>query len=227
MNGNKGGGFMQKISSLANSYDSCWNYKAHEKSGTPILIVIKEVNTSDTIKLKEINQSSGARITPQNLNLCLFPLKHNMIINIESTQNQINVLRKFIGFNISEISNILLVKRPTIYEWLEANNTPSQRNQTRLAKIYNVFKDNLNTNLAFKNYIHKKILGDQTLFDLLKSEDLDEQLIKTVIEKIKKIALKQQELEKEKASLLAKEGFSPTSQEQKQKAFNRLIRKAI
>lgn len=44
--------------------------------------------------------------------------------------------RNKIGLNLTELSNILQVKRPTIYEWLESENIPNQKNQQRLDKIY-------------------------------------------------------------------------------------------
>ena len=199
-----------------------------ERSGIPIFIYTKNMDSASCIVLKEISNGSGSLVTPQNLMSCLFPLKKQETFNTETTQDQLNNLRKYIGFNISEISNMLLVKRPTIYEWLESNNEPSQKNQARLNIIYNLFKNHFyQQSPKIKNFLYKKTYNEESLFSLLTKEYIDEPLIKKIALNIQESLLMQQQKRTERENLLAREGFTLVSQKHKQKVLTRLINKKI
>ena len=92
----------------------------------------------------------------------------------ESTQQQIDNLRRHMGFNISELAKIMQVKRPTIYEWLTGK-PPNRKSQNRLDEIYD-FCQRWTEKKAGKlgRYIYRKITQDnKCLMELLEDDVLD------------------------------------------------------
>ncbi|MGD9152860.1 MAG: hypothetical protein PVG30_04285 [Gammaproteobacteria bacterium] len=112
-------------------------------------------------------------------------------------KEQINVLRKYIGFNISEIAIILGVKRPTIYEWLEAENPKlRESNRKRLDEIYDICERWAKTNLGrIDAYIRKAIIDGKSLFDLLACEKINYALVNKAFVLLEQI-VKQADIEK-------------------------------
>lgn len=145
--------------------------------------------------------------------------------NIKSTNHLLNDLRNHVGFNVSELAAILLVERPTIYEWLESNNEPSKKNQRRLNRICDFFEEWLKERLpTLKGYLHKN-LGGYTLLDLLRKEKLNAELIRKTITVIKNTVISQHKKRSEREAELAATGFEPVKPEQKRKVLDRFTRK--
>src|SRR6266481_3588587 len=86
----------------------------------PNLIIVD--SSSDVEPIRQITKSSGSYITYQNFSSILKPVTvfFSFPNEINTPKDQLQALRFTIGFNISELANILLVKRPTIYEWLDS-----------------------------------------------------------------------------------------------------------
>lgn len=142
-----------------------------------------------------------------------------------NSRERIEYLRDKVNFNISQLATILNVKRPTIYEWLEDRN-PSRKNLLRLDAIYALFSgwdEKIESRMG--SYFYKKWDGDQSLYDVLTMEVIDQKQAAEYISKIQSVLLINQEARRKRQEIRDREGFEPVDQEQKERVLRRLIRR--
>lgn len=148
-----------------------------------------------------------------------FQMAHSQL---KMPKEQINALRKYIGFNISEIAVILGVKRPTIYEWLEAENPKlRESNRKRLDEIYSVCEIWAKTNLGrIDAYIRKAIIDGRSLFDLLACKKINHNLVDKVFILLEQIVRKADIEKKLDKSFITKHNLEDSTK----KHINRQLR---
>ena len=90
------------------------------------------------------------------------------------SKEQIQSLKDYMGLNISEISAILLIARPTIYEWLENKELKLKGdNQERLNEIYYICQKWKDKKVGQMNSrFHDPVLHKKSLFDLLVQKNI-------------------------------------------------------
>jgi len=182
------------------------------------------------VRLFLSSDGSGSQITPdvlqssESFNDCERTMLNEAESRILSTKEQLNHLRQYIGFNISELSDILQVKRPTIYEWLNGHE-PSKKKQQRLDNLYELLSHFFNKNtLPMKGFIYRT-LDRKNLFLLLKQDNLNEEAIKEMLQNIQRSLINLKEEKEKHDEKLKKHGFSPISLKQKEAFINKIIRK--
>ena len=133
---------------------------------------------------------------------------------IPSVKDQIDGLRNKMGLNISELAHILLVKRPTIYAWLD-NKEPNKSNRKRLDIIYKLCSKWGRNGLGeIRDYLYRSIGARKPLLFLLEEKQLDETLITQVLDQIEITMSRNRREYAERAALLEKHGFKPLDQEE-------------
>lgn len=134
-----------------------------------------------------------------------------------SLQNQVDFLRKDIGFNISELSDILHVSRPTVYEWIDSESPNIQtENQIRLNEIYDVCAKWKKTNLGrIGNKLRRVMYWDKSLFDLLKEESLDRASINEIFSLLKEIMQRNQDRKTKHEAFIKKHGLEEASKKRR------------
>jgi len=88
------------------------------------------------------------------------------ITNETTTKQKIEFLRWKIGLNISEIATLLMVKKNTVYRYINGESNPRMNNYlTKICCIlerWSVFNC-----AAMGKWLHVKLTNDKSLFDLL------------------------------------------------------------
>jgi hypothetical protein len=144
----------------------------------------------------------------------------------KSTEQQINDLRSYMGFNISELAKILQVQRPAIYEWLEGK-LPNRRNQNRLDSIYEFCRGWLEKDVGkLGRYTYRKITQDnKSLMELLEQNELSVIRIHNALDLIADVIIKTKRRLEAKDRLLKDEGFKPISSKEKKTKLMKISRK--
>ena len=149
----------------------------------------------------------------------------NSTPNIISPKEQINSLRKFMGLNVSEIAEILQHTRTTVYEWLKSNN-PKLRpaNQARLEQVYKICVYWEEKKLGRLNsYTRKAIIEDQSLFNLLSKDIINQALIYKALDCIANHILTMREKESTHENLLKSQGFKETNKDERRNNLDDFI----
>jgi len=134
-------------------------------------------------------------------------------------KEQINALKNDIGFNISEIAAILNVRRPTVYEWLEAE-IPNLRdnNRKRLDEIYSIVEKWEKTNLGrLDAYLRKTIIDNKSLFDLLSSKKINHALVDEALILLEQIIKKANEVKKLSIDFITKHNLEESTKKHKER----------
>lgn len=172
----------------------------------PLLGQKQIISTDASLQQKSINNLSFSRIT-----------------EIQNTYEQIKQLKLSMGFNILELAAVLNVSRPTIYDWIESKKTTiHKKNQKRLHLIYEISKtwESKNTG-QLGSYLHKPLgVTNISLFDLLKSENLNSGEIDSYLDSIAQAKLKKRQTNEAHEALLKKHGFEPISKDDMEERLN-------
>jgi DNA-binding XRE family transcriptional regulator len=141
-------------------------------------------------------------------------------------KEQINDLRKYMGFNISELAKIIKVKRPTIYEWLEGK-SPNPRNQTRLDLIYSFCKRWKEMGAGrLGRYMYRNVTQDnKCLMDLLEEKIINEGQINKVLDVIAASLFESKKGRAAREKILKSEGFESISKGEQRSRLMKLTRK--
>lgn len=129
---------------------------------------------------------------------------------------QLNQIKQSMGLNILELSAILHVSRPTIYDWIESKKENIRKqNQERLNSIFEISKIWKIKDLGrLGNYLHKPMMfSNISLFELLKSEKLNLDEIKVYLDDVAQVVLQKRQEGEAHEKLLQKHGFEPVSKE--------------
>lgn len=166
---------------------------------------------------------SGCLLTSKTLSAMRIANTNEKTIN---AKQQLDNLRKYMGFNISELARILRVKRPTIYEWL-AYKSPNPQNQTRLDFIYVLCQKWIEKGAGrIGRCLYRKVTQDnRCLMDLLEDKTINETQVNDTLDMIAESFLKTISEHTEREELLKSEGFEPISKEKQRSALMKLTRK--
>lgn len=192
------------------------------KAVFPIFVINDKSNCHLIIGL-----NTGSTHTEETLNALKIPDMNPGRETTKSTEQQINDLRKYMGFNISELAKILQVKRPTIYEWI-AGKFPSYKNQDRLDLIYTFCQRWMEKKVGkIGRHMYRNVTKDnKSLMDLFEADDFDRLQINAALDLVASIISKTIKERSEIDKILKSEGFEPISKEE-QKArlmrFSRII----
>lgn len=197
-------------------------YQGNNHEGTGQVVVIHlPVNNYNLLNNAKLGSNSA--IKPQDL-LASEDRLSIYLPGVENAKSQIEYLKNYFGFNVSQLAAILDVKRPTIYEWLE-NKEPNRSNQERLDVIYSLFYEGeIGESLRIGTYLYKKIDKSKSLWDLLLEKNIDEVLARKFFSKIKQILLASKKLSANRKAQLKNLEFKPITLEQKKRALRRLMR---
>lgn len=187
-------------------YKYCGNSIA-QSGGSPLYDVKKSIfaPSSGEVKILIFLHPLPQSTLPQNWN--------DESPKLVSAKEQVEFLSGNVGFSITEISAMLLVTRPTVYEWLDGKD-PQASNMERLGRIYAIFSSCKDANLYRwwgKGYMRRPIRGKKNFFDLLCENDLNVALIEECLAEIKKAIDQGVEARKKNKELLRKHGFKELS----------------
>lgn len=133
-----------------------------------------------------------------------------------TAHEQLIQIKYLMGLNILEIAGILQVSRPTIYDWLESQETTiRKKHQERLNAIYQICQNwNMKRLGRLGSYLHQPI-GEVSLslFDLLKAKSLDCNTINCQIEHIAQLMFAKRQENEAHDAFLKKHGFAPVDRE--------------
>lgn len=154
-------------------------------------------------------------------NLGLPELKAEEESAVSSVSKQIAFIQVNLSFNISELSKVLEVQRPTIYSWANGSSTPSASNQERINTVYGLAK-------LWKEKTQRPI-GEQrklplkyglSVTDLLMESEIDKRGISAMFDRLGKNVSPQSSRKTFSVRKLARQyGFKERSKQQKRNAF--------
>jgi hypothetical protein len=165
---------------LISSNNRFGNNTLYKKHSSPrALIIIYKKESAQTVYDPNAEGSGSDTLSQWKSDLSKYDNFQTIKSQLKIPKNQINALKNYIGFNMSEIAAILNVRRPTIYEWLETE-VPNLRenNRKRLDEVYRIYEKWANTNLGrLDSYLRKTIIGNKSLFDLLSCKKINRTLV--------------------------------------------------
>ncbi len=121
-----------------------------------------------------------------------------------------------LGINILELASMLQVSRPAIFEWTESKKiTIDEKTQERVTRIYKISEEWKAKGVGrLGSYLHRPIgILNVSLFDLLKSDDLNLTEIDHHLNTIARAMLKKRKKDEAHEALLRKHGFEAVSKE--------------
>jgi hypothetical protein len=144
---------------------------------------------------------------------------------INAVQIQLETLKKSLGLTISQLAAILLVSRPTIYDWFENEDSkPQIANQTRLNQLETIAEFWKQKNLGrLGSYLHRPTGNEKSsLFTFLIAASLNENKIHERLNVIAQAVRAKREKDQAHETLLKKHGFEPVSKEEMNDRLNEI-----
>jgi hypothetical protein len=95
-------------------------------------------------------------------------------------RGQLTLIRSSFGLSITELAQVLKVERPTIYTWLRQTVRPHEQNRRRLDLVYELadFWRSLSS-ASLAHLRHQRVPGGSSLLELLVSENVDTERVKS------------------------------------------------
>ncbi|MFN7096782.1 MAG: hypothetical protein ACK4PR_04420 [Gammaproteobacteria bacterium] len=154
------------------------------------------------------------------------PIKNSELSRINSkiidATYQIEDIKNQLGLNISELAAILLVSRPTIYDWLNKSIDLQKKHRDRLYVLYNLsiyWSQKKMGRLA--NYLHKPLFNENLfLFNLLTETPLNKAKIEKFLDQLAQLILEKQQQDKLYQNILLTDGFKLASKEERDDRLN-------
>lgn len=166
------------------------------------------------------NEKGGAKAENQAKKM---PVSVELQVSVTA---QLQFLIDVVGVNVSQLSDLLKVGRPSIYKWLQGADI-RRANFSRLEALHSIFQSwNNQFGVTLGQYLYKKIDGQLSLYDLLIIDEIDIARAKEFAVKLNHILLEAYDRAELRRRKLENAGFAPASKEQKNKALDDLIRKA-
>ena len=111
-------------------------------------------------------------------------------VNVLEIDTAISSIRSLFSLTITELADVLEVKRPTVYSWLRGDSQPHASNLARIREILSMAKFFKSLNIEPARDLVRRSLTDEgkSLLDLLKSCPLNKTEIKSLMSKIALIA---------------------------------------
>lgn len=141
---------------------------------------------------------------------------------IFSTKDQIDLIRKSMGLNISDIATVLHVSRPTVYQWLDTEISVRNSHQKRLNDIYDICLFWSRKKIGSLNaYLYKKPNNaSKSLIEILAEDQLEKNKIHYLLNQIEQLILSRKSDKDKNEKLLKMHGFEDVSEEELEKNFN-------
>lgn len=108
------------------------------------------------------------------------------IENFPSIEGQIATIRSALSLQMKELAEVIGVERPTVYSWLNGNNSPQPTNRDRLHTVYRLarrWNDRSNTPVGKDRHLPDD--DGCTLFDLLRGPTIQ---VGKIIERLDALA---------------------------------------
>lgn len=138
---------------------------------------------------------------------------------------QIKFLKDELGFNISEIAEILLATRPSIYNWLNGDK-PMLKHQERLDEVYNLLNEWKKTSLGPIAYLsRRKLNNNSSLFSLLCSDAINYGEIKEYLSAIESQIKEAEHRKVKRKSIQGAHDYQKIDENEAQKALDRITKK--
>ncbi|MGD9152911.1 MAG: hypothetical protein PVG30_04540 [Gammaproteobacteria bacterium] len=193
------------------------NHAHHTKDIFAIIIINSNIFSSP---------GTGSTLTEETLNIDRWLNFGTKKIGVKNAKKQIEDLREYMGFNISEIASIIQVKRPAIYDWL-AGNSPNINNQNRLDEIYRICTIWMEKQIGKSGRTaYRKITEDKKcLMELLEESKLNIKQIIKIFDLIADLIKKTKNRQSFRDKLLKSENFEPITKEEQKARLEKISRK--
>lgn len=145
--------------------------------------------------------------------------------DIFSTKDQINLIRKIMGLNISDIATFLRVSRLTVYQWLDTEISVRNSHQERLNDIYDICLSWNRKKMGSLNaYLYKKPNNtSKSLIEMLAEDQLDKNKIHYLLNQIEQSIFARKAGKDKNQKLLKQHDFEDISEEEIEKNFQNNI----
>ena len=141
---------------------------------------------------------------------------------LDDFSSKLTGIRTWLGLNLSQTAQVLNVQRPTIYKWL-GGRVPRAANQKRITEIYELaeYWSHLDTRPMAADS-RRQIQGDSSIVDMMSAPELDEVLLRTVMQQLAEFRQKQARQDTSFSAKLKRRGVTEPSDIQQRKSLNRL-----
>lgn len=139
--------------------------------------------------------------------------------------DRVTQIRHYLSLNMTELSHILRVERPTVYAWMKGSARPHTGNLERLERVHNLARAwRAMSAVPPGRYVRERFDGGQSLMDYLSADVLDEQAIRRAFARIKP-AIDGERAEKSArrrsvADVARRHGFPEVSRAARQRSFD-------
>jgi len=130
---------------------------------------------------------------------------------------QVRELQTALSINKSELSRILGVSRPTVYDWLD-DGEPNAHNRARIRTLMRLLAESgvSANNPLFPRFVRSALEpGNQILLDVLSEETIDEATAKNLIRRAKAVGDAIDAEREAREARLRKAGFEEPDEEQR------------
>jgi hypothetical protein len=98
--------------------------------------------------------------------------------SIATIEDQITLILSSLSLRVTELANLVDVRRPTIYAWLQGDFSPQNDKKSRLNTLFNLAKKwRLMSNAPLGKAVRDTQIEGATILDLLKQKKIDEMKI--------------------------------------------------
>lgn len=152
--------------------------------GLTAAVLISLAGTGGAVPVGNVHAKSatGGRAT---ISVLPHPIREQSKSMYVSPDRQVSVIKQSFGLNITDLADVLNVKRPTVYEWLSGKE-PRRSNQERIYQLYELASGWQNSNgYNLSKYVHNPIHDGKSLYDFLSSEIIDSEKIIFVLNKLR------------------------------------------
>jgi len=136
---------------------------------------------------------------------------------VKAFSEQANEVQVALSLNKSQLAEILLVSRPTVYSWFDGT-TPQQENSDRLLKLLKLmFSAGINSTCLLNRRFVKQPVTDEglSLIEILKEDDWNEAAVLKALSKAKELTSQLARQKKEKEIILKSLGYKELSADEK------------
>lgn len=133
-----------------------------------------------------------------------------------SAQEMITFIRASLGISIAELAVFLKISRPAIYNWMDGQ-VPRRDSLRRIDHLYRLADFwNQACSWPIGKYIQQPVDGGKSLADLLATEVVDDQRVRTAMRQMGVVVTTAQEARERRsiAERLRAKGFRPVSNEE-------------
>lgn len=99
---------------------------------------------------------------------------------------RVGEIRHYLSLNMTDLSRVLRVERPTVYAWLNGSVQPHSANLDRLKRVHTLARAwRAMSSVPPGRYVRERFEGGEALVEYLSAEVLDEQAIRRAFARIK------------------------------------------